>query len=78
MLAMAAVGGTGRGDGGKGEGGGGPRWSAMLRGDLCGGLKELWESSGKLYIYKNSRSTAIAAVMLILNIIGHCVTNSWH
>ena len=61
MMAMAAVGGRGRGDGGKGEG---PRWSAMLRGDLCGGLKELWESSGKLYIYKNSRSTAIAAVIL--------------
>ena len=66
MIAMAAVGGGGRGDGGEGEGGG-PRWSAMLRGDLCGGLEELWESSGKLYIYKNSRSTAIAAVMLLIN-----------
>ncbi len=27
-------------------------------------LEELWESSGRLYIYKNSRSTAPADVML--------------
>ena len=62
--------GDGEGGGERGERGergwtgGGARKSVMLRRELWDGLEELWESSGKLCTYKNSRSAATAAVML--------------
>ena len=40
-------------------------WEAL--GQPLEGLEELWESSGRLYMKTNSRSTAQAAVMLHKN-----------
>ena len=45
----------------------GPKVVCDASGELWGLLAELWGSSGKLYIYKNSRSSGTAAAMVI-----HC------